>query len=258
MITYYVMLVFFATAAASDDSTINVNVTATSAYVFRGINVFQEDNQQNMNAIVAPGAILSIGTTGLSIGYWGAFQVTGDNIDANIASATGAEQDIYASYSYSLNDKFSLATGVCWYMYPMADPAMNSAWLPSYLEPSIALGWAGPVSIDIKTSYVWGVQEQPSIRGVSYLYIPVAVGKSLIISNIVGVDLSAGYGFKLCADGNDDAVNVHDVLLTAGAPMLLGRRVHITPQVTTVWTNLTADFADELATHIGVSIGAGI
>jgi uncharacterized protein (TIGR02001 family) len=254
------MLVAPGTALAGDDAIgLNLDLGVASAYLFRGFNVFQEDGQMNQNAMVAPGLTYAVGDTGLSVGYWGAFQVLGSNIGANIDGALGAEQDLYASYDMALNDALSLSAGLCYYFYPLADADMNGASVPSYLEPAVSLGWAGPVDVSLGAAYFWGVQDQPGIRGISYLYVPVSVGKSLSLSDSVGLDLSAGYGFKLWKGGNDGAANVHDVLIGAGVPIALGERAYLAPAVNAAWTDLgDLGIGDELAVFGGLNVGVDL
>ncbi|HVZ34176.1 MAG TPA: hypothetical protein VG963_17235, partial [Polyangiaceae bacterium] len=55
---------------------LNVDVEAASAYVWRGINMFgTKQNTQDFS--VFPSITASLG--GLSLGYWGAYQLSGDN-----------------------------------------------------------------------------------------------------------------------------------------------------------------------------------
>ena len=69
----------------SGDGLLNLDLEAASAYVWRGINVFGED--QNSQAFsVFPSITATFGA--LSLGYWGAFQLSGDNKSALATGST--------------------------------------------------------------------------------------------------------------------------------------------------------------------------
>ena len=238
---------------------LNLDLGYATAYVFRGANVFQEDGQMNQNMLLAPGITWSIFDTGLSIGYWGAFQISGDNIGANIDGALGVEQDLFLAYELSLPHDLGLSFGLVYYFYPAADENVAGASVPSYLEPGVGFGYFGVLDVGINIAYFLGLQDEPGIRGISYLYINPYVGKSFDLDEHVGLVLGLGYGFKLFKEGNDGAANVHDVTLTIGVPIRPTEIFYITPGVNLAWTNIPSeDFGGELVFWGGLNVGVDL
>jgi hypothetical protein len=92
-------------AAAEEESAgygLNIDVMYSTLYVFRGYNVFQDSSQMDQHGFLAPSITWSVFDTGLSIGYWGAFQLYGERRRAMIHEAIGAEQDLYLTYDFDL------------------------------------------------------------------------------------------------------------------------------------------------------------
>lgn len=245
--------------AGEDDGAIGLDVDLgfATAYILRGLNVFQQEGQMDANMLLAPGVLWSIGDSGVSIGYLGFFQLTGDNISANIKGALGAEQDLYVIWSRGLADDLSLDVGLTAYLYPLADADVVGASFPVYLEPLVKLSYASVVDLALGVSYFLGIQDQPAIRGLSYLYLNPSVGKHLELGGAVGLDLKFAYGFKLFQEGNDGMSNVHDLLLAAALPISLGETYYLTPGLLLAWTNIEGkDFADGLAFVGTLNLGA--
>lgn len=238
---------------------LNLDLGFATAYVFRGANVFQEDGQMNQNMLLAPGITWSIFDTGLSIGYWGAFQISGNNIGANIDGALGVEQDLFLAYELSLPHDLGLSFGLVYYFYPAADENVAGASVPSYLEPGVGFGYFGVLDVGINIAYFLGLQDEPGIRGISYLYVNPYVGKSFDFNEHIGLTLGLGYGFKLWKEGNDGAANVHDVTLTIGVPIRPAELFYITPGVNFAWTNVPSeDFGGELVFWGGLNLGVDL
>lgn len=219
---------------------IDAELGYASAYVFRGFNVFQENGQMDQHMLIAPGISWSIFDTGLTVGYWGAFQISGGNknIRDNIDGGLGAEQDLYLTYEFAITDALTAGAGVFYYFYPGADEDLTGASVPMYLEPGANVSYSTVLDLGLNVSYFLGLQDEPGIRGISYLYINPTVGKSFELGSRVGLDVSAGYGFKLFKEGNDGAGNVHDVLLEIGVPISLNESFALSPKVSSSWTNI--------------------
>ncbi len=213
----------------------------------------------DVRGLLAPGIGWSIGDTGLSVGYWGAFQTNGANSKALVEGALGAEQDLFASYDIGLTDFLGLSVGACAYIYPLATEEASGADMPVYIEPAVGLSWSGPVDAGLTAAYFLGVQDEPGIRGISYLYLQPSVGKSLELSDAVGVDLGLSYGFKLFKEGNEGASNVHDALVSVAVPISLPASLYVSPNVNGGWTNLEGlDFGEGLVVFGGLNLGVDL
>lgn len=238
---------------------LNLDLGFATAYVFRGANVFQQDGQMNQNMLIAPGITWSIFDTGLSIGYWGAFQISGDNIGANIDGALGVEQDLFIAYELSLPHDLGLSFGLVYYFYPAADEKVAGASVPGYLEPAVGFGYFGVIDAGLNVAYFLGLQDEPGIRGISYLYLNPYLGKGFDFNEHVGLSLGLGYGFKLFKEGNDGAANIHDVTLTVGVPIRPAEIFYITPGVNLAWTNIPGeDFGGEIVFWGGINVGVDL
>jgi uncharacterized protein (TIGR02001 family) len=245
---------------------INIDLGWASHYVFRGWNVFQEGEQLDPNGLIAPGITWSIFDTGLYLGWWAAFQTNGDNIGDNIDGALGAEQDLFAGWEYAIIDELTISVGLVYYFYPGAEEDIAGAKVPSYLEPGAGVCWSTVVDLGLNVSYFLGIQDEPGIRGISYLYLNPYVGKSFELSERFGLDLSLGYGFKLWKEGNDGASNVHDIIASVGLPIAISGGFYVNPAVYFTWTNIEDvdngdgtiteyGFADEFIVYGAINVG---
>ncbi|TNF37880.1 MAG: hypothetical protein EP329_01925 [Deltaproteobacteria bacterium] len=236
---------------------LDANLGFATAYIFRGLNVFQEEGQMDANMLFAPGITWAIGDTGLTVGYLGSFQLTGHNIGAVIDAGLGAEQDLYVTWERELTPELTFGAALTAYLYPGADPDVCGARDPLYLEPAASLSYATFVDVGLWIGYFWGVQDKPAIRGISYLYVNPSLSKSVPLGGPVALDVKLAYGFKLFQEGNDGMSNVHDLLLAARLPISLGDRYTITPGLATAWTNIEGgDFGDGLAVVGGLDFSA--
>jgi len=236
---------------------LTVELGLHSAYVFRGLNLFRDSAQLDPNLLLAPGVSWSIFDTGLTLGWWGAFQLTGDDIDGNVDAGVGMEQDLYLLYELGLPYDLTLNAGVFAYLYPAADEKVAGATFPAYLEPQAGLTWSSVVDLSLTVTYLVGVQEVAAIRDCSYLYVSPKVAKSFELLPWVGLEAALSYGFKLFRVGNDGQDNVHDLTLTVAAPIAPWGPLTVTPTLGAAWTNLVAaDLADEIVVWGGVTVAA--
>jgi uncharacterized protein (TIGR02001 family) len=248
-----------AAAEESDGVGINIDVGFATSYVFRGWNVFQSGAQRDQHMLLAPGIAWSIAGTGLTIGYWGAYQISGENISDNNDAALGLEQDLYAAYEWGISDSVTLQLGATAYLYPAASEKITGATCPAFLEPKLGIVWSGPLDLGLSFSYMAGLQDEPAIRGIGYLYMNPYLGKSFSFGDTVGLDLALGYGFKIFQGGYEDADNAHDVTFTAALPIYPVSWFYLKPGVGLAWTNIAGKgFADELAFWAGLNVGADL
>ncbi|MBN2723266.1 MAG: hypothetical protein JXR95_04250 [Deltaproteobacteria bacterium] len=221
-------------AAASEDTSLGVNleVTFSSAYVFRGYNIFQKDSQMNQYGLVAPGLSYTFPDTGLSFGYWGAFQLNGDNKSINSDVGLNLESDFYLSYSRKVTNKLYVKGILTSYVYFFAKDSR-----PTWVEPGvIAYSNLDVVRASIGFYYLLGTQEY--IRDAGYLYINPSVSKHFKMGK-KPVNLTLGYGYKHYSDGNEGMSNVHDLLLTVDTFIQLPL-IYIRPGIGVAWTNIEA------------------
>ncbi len=231
--------------AASEDVGLNLDVGFATAYVFRGWNMFQNDSQMAPHMLLAPGAAWAIGDSGVTVAYWSAYQLTGSNMRANTDGAINVEQDLIVTYDLELPSDVGMSFGLAAYTYPAADPAVMGTTMPIYLDPMVAVSYPTAVDLRLVVSYFAGLQDEPYIWGISYLYLNPSVAKSLQLDDQVGLDLSLGYGLKVPNEGMEGRDNVHDITLTAATPIRPGSGgAYVTPGIGVAWTNIE-DVTDE-------------
>lgn len=242
----------------NDDESVglDLSVEIASAYVFRGFNVFQEEGQNDQHAFVAPSVTWSVGETGLSLGYWGAYQIVGGNRSENTDAALNAEQDIIASYDIALTDNLTLSPGAIYYFYPFADEEVSGTNNPSIIEPVASISYATVVDLGLTVTYFYAIQGE--IDGLRHIYLNPTVGKSTELGAAASLEVAAGFGYKRF---DDDAIedNIWDAVIHLGLPLDVGAGTSVTPAAHAAWTNIEdADFADEYVVWGGISMGYGL
>jgi len=244
--------------AAAQPLGLNFDVGVATAYLFRGYNVFQRDGQLDQHLMIAPGVSWAVFDTGLSLIYWSAYQISGSNIDANLAGGLGAEQDLIALYEYSLTDEMTLAGGLAYYFYPLADDAVVGASVPSFLEPVLSFAYSGIVDASVSALYLFGLQDVPAVRGISYLYLNPSIGKSVELLDKLSLEAKLSYGYKLFLQGNEGASNAHDVLFAWRLPFAVKKDFYITPSIGVAWTNIEGNAANPRGFEDGVALFGGL
>jgi len=145
-------------------------IDTETAYVFRGLNIFQGAGQHDPNAILAPELTWSFGDSGLWLDYWGAYQISGDNISQLVDEGLGMEQDFTLGYDRDLNENgLALSARLICYLYPFADPDVAGVTMPSYLEPGITLSLSRSADFGFGISYMTNTQSE--LAGTAYLYL---------------------------------------------------------------------------------------
>ena len=214
---------------------LNVDVQVASHYVFRGLNVFKDDDQRDPNMLLAPGLSWTIMDSGVTLGYWSAYQITGNDISGNVDRGLGAEQDLYVTWEDTFKEHLHLALWFFYYFYPAADEETAGVSNPSYLEPCVSLGITSGIDVNIDFAYFLGVQD--AIRSTSYLYIHPHIGKSIEINEVVALELAFGYGFKVWKDDSNED-NTHDVHLSVALPIQFSYGFYLKPVFAVAWTNI--------------------
>jgi len=246
---------------------INIDVEAASAYVWRGINLYGAD-QNTQNFSLFPSLTATFG--GLSIGYFGGFQLTGDNKEAKVDAGTGAEQDLILKYSGSVNDQLGYSVGLVYWLYPFADPDVTGTDLPMYLEPGASATFAtGPVDLGLYVGYYRALQEV-NLPG-SFVYISPSLAKSVPLTGDVSLALGLSAGFKAYTNLEDgqDGDRPFDLTLNVGATLPFAD-MYVTPQLHAAFATRVDDldpvapgdqgpeFSDEFVAWAGVHVGYNI
>ncbi len=247
---------FGANAQESEAQGVNFDLGFSTVYVFRGINVFQETSQMDQNMMLAPGITWEIPDTNFTLGYWGGFQISGDNVSANLNGALAAEQNLFVTYDLTLHNDIGLSLGAIYYFYPWStNSGVGSSWA-SYIEPTVGLSYSCLADFGLDIAYFLGLQDEPGIFDISYLYIHPHMEKAFELTSKVALELGLEYGFKWFKEGNSGAANVHHLALMSGFPISLNNGFYVKPGLNVAWTNIPGqDFKDELVLWGGLNLG---
>jgi hypothetical protein len=238
---------------------LTLGVEVSSAYVFRGLNVFQESNQLDQHFLFAPALSYTVPRTGLSLGYWGAFCLNGVDTAGLVDAALSHEQDLIVSYSWTLlPDTLTLTAGLTWYFYPFADKAVTGTAFASYLEPGVALVYTGPVTLSLQVAYFIGLAD--SLWPYSYVYFRPRLSRAVELGSVFSFNFAVGFGYKQFTDPGDmELQNRFDVQLDWELPIHATEHLTITPAMHLAWTDLANRGLDtEFAVWGGVVIGVGL
>lgn len=221
---------------------LSLSLTYATAYVFRGANVFQGSSQMDQCGLLAPGITWSVFDTGLSLGYWGAFQLYGENRRALVDGAIGHEQDLFVTYDFDIiAEALTGAVGLYWYVYPFADPDVTGARFSSYLEPVLSITGSWVVDVSLELAYMHQVGSEWWV-----VYVHPSVSRELELHPMLALGLTLGFGFKVFDDPLAATDNVWDVALDVELAIAPLRWLTVTPAVHAGWTNFEARrFADE-------------
>src|SRR6185295_13419818 len=246
---------------------INVDVEAASAYVWRGINLYGE-NQNTQNFSVFPSLTATFG--GLSIGYFGGFQLTGDNKSQLVDQGTGAEQDLILKYAGSLSDQLTYSAGLVYWLYPFADPDVANTDVPMFIEPGVGATYTtAPVDLGLYVGYYRALQDVN--EAASFVYISPSLAKNLPLTADINLALGLSAGIKAYTNlaSGQDGDRTFDLTLNVGATLPFSD-MYVTPQLHAAFATRMDDldpiaagnqgpaFSDEFVAWAGVHVGYNI
>lgn len=207
----------------------------SSAYAFRGLNTFQSKSQQDVAGLFAPSATLGLGDSGVSVGYWGGFQISGDNQAGLVDAGFGAEQDLFVTYGATVAENLKVGAAFTTYIYPFASEAVAGTASPLYLEPGASITWSPGVDLGLSVAYTFGVQD--ALAGARYVYVRPTLGKTVALPAKFALSAAVGGGFKGYGDGGPTD-NVWDVSADLAVQKDFDGGFYLRPGAHAVWTNL--------------------
>lgn len=234
---------------------LNVDVEVASAYVWRGINVFGVD--QNTQALsVLPSVSATFGA--LSLGYWGAFQLSGDNKSALVDSGVGAQNNLVLKYGGALDDGLAYSAMLTYWFYPFADEEVAGTATPMYLEPGFGISYLAGADLGLYVGYYRGLQEvtEPA----SFLYINPSIGKRFPLGDDLGLALGLSGGYKVFTSDPPAEDRAFDLALNVSLAIPF-EDAYITPQLHAAYATRDdavvpdAEFSDSFIAWVGVHFG---
>jgi hypothetical protein len=243
---------------ATPDKLLNIDVEGASAYVWRGINKFGE-NQNTQAFSVFPSVTATLGA--VSLGYWGAFQLSGDNKSALVDSGIGGENDFVLKYSRSLDDDLAVSAMLTYWLYPFADEDVAGTATPMYLEPGAGISYLAGADLGLYVGYYRGLQSvtEPA----SFLYINPSIGKTFPVGGDIRLALGASAGYKVFTNDPPAKDRAFDLALNVSAAIPFSD-MYITPQLHAAYVTRDdavvpdATFSDSFIAWVGVHVGYDI
>jgi hypothetical protein len=240
---------------AGRDRMLNIDVEGASAYVWRGVNVFGE-NQNTQVFSVLPSVTATFGA--VSLGYWGAFQLSGDNKSALVDSGVGAQNNLVLKYSGWLDEDLAYSAALTYWIYPFADEEVAGTATPMYIEPGAGISYMIGADLGLYVGYYRGLQDvtEPA----SFLYINPSIGKSFPLSPDLGLALGLSAGYKAFTNDPPTKDRAFDLGLNVSLAVALDD-VYITPQLHAAYVTRDdeavpdADFGDSFIAWAGVHVG---
>jgi hypothetical protein len=234
---------------------LNIDLEGSSAYVWRGINVFGED-QNTQHFAVFPSLTATFGA--LSLGYWGAFQLSGDNKSALVDAGIGAENDFILKYTGSLDNGLSLSASLTYWVYPFADAEVAGTDTPMYLEPGVGLSYLAGADLGLYVGYYRGLQDVTAPA--SFLYINPSIGKTVPLSGDLGLALGLSAGYKVFTEDPPAEDRAFDLALHVSMAIPFAN-MYITPGLHAAYATRDeavvpdAEFSDSFVAWAGVHVG---
>jgi hypothetical protein len=234
---------------------LNLNLEAASAYVWRGINKFGED-QNTQTFAMFPSITATLG--GFSLGYWGAFQLSGDNKSVLVDSGVGAENDFILKYSAWLQRNLALSGSLTYFTHPFADADAAGTDDPMFLEPGIGISYLTGADLGLYVGYYRGLQSvtEPA----SFVYISPSIGKTFHVNEDLGLAVGVSAGYKAFTNDPPNEDRAFDLALTLSAAIPFSD-MYITPQLHAAYVTRDdavvpdAGFSDSFVAWAGLHVG---
>jgi hypothetical protein len=254
-----------AAAADEDPPEVEVSLEVASAYVFRGYNVFQQENQREQKWVQQVLAAWNDPRSGLYVGLASANQLTGDNLVSNVDAGLGAEQDLFVGYHFRRHEPVGVFTELAVAAYPLAESRVVGTSVP--VVASLSAEPHYHETLYLYVGYLRGFR-----RGLfqeDQLYLNPHVAQKVDLGRCCELDLEAGAGMKLLSlNVGTIKDNMFDVLATATLYYEPTEGIYVGARVGWAWTNFTAQrdpvtgdsisprFADEYVPFWSITVGA--
>lgn len=214
----------------------SLGLSVSSAYVFRGANVFSDGNPNRQHPLLAPSARCDLGKTGAWVAYWGGYQLGGSNAPDLVASGLGHEQDIVFGFERPFSENGPIGTvTLTAYVYPFATKAAAGTLVPTYLEPMVGIRTSGATTAGLKVGYMLGLQEAISVY--RYFYLNPTIARSWSLGSDWSTALSLSLGYKAYTASDAPTANVFDAQTDWLFTKPLSSRLSVSPGVHLAGTN---------------------
>jgi uncharacterized protein (TIGR02001 family) len=206
---------------AKSSYSITTDFTYTSRYFFRGVK--SQDSAFQPSVTFAQGAF--------SAGVWSSQALS----DKSAQWAQGKEYDLFAGYSFALDDKYSVTLGGTYYYYPSARPSLSEP--KKTYEGSLAFaGPLGPLSGKFTVFHDFKLDSNTLQADLGYS-VPFSGGS---------FDVGAYWGYNDVGDGDGDLPGTGGYTYKyygADASVSVSLSEKVTAKLGGHWTDTSGDLA---------------
>jgi hypothetical protein len=237
---------------------LNLDLEAASAYVWRGINVFGVDQNSQVFSVL-PSVSATFGP--LTLGYFGAFQLSGDNKSALVDSGVGGQNNLILKYSGALDNGLAYSAMLTYWVYPFADEEVAGTATPMYIEPGAGISYLAGADLGLYVGYYRGLQTVT--EGASFLYINPSIGKTFPVGDDLSLALGLSGGYKVFTNDPPTEDRALDLALNISLAIPFSD-AYITPQLHAAYVTRDdaavpdAEFSDSFVAWVGVHVGYDI
>lgn len=181
---------------------LNIDLQFATAYVYQGVSLFALERQSDFTPMAAPGLSWYHEGSGVSVGYWGAFQLAGEGREALIDEGVGNEQDLWIGWDGAfLDEALGVSALLTWFFYPCADEAAAGAAFPSYLQPQLSVGYdvLGWFTAGLEVSFLAATGSE--LWDYSYAYLRPWIERETAIGESSTLLAGLGFGYKAFVSG---------------------------------------------------------
>jgi hypothetical protein len=247
---------------AGPSAELDVSLEYASSYVFRGLNLFRDRDQDEHEGVLLPHLSWSAPGGNFSLGYSAAYQLNGDNIQENVHAGVGRAQVLFVDYGFRLSPDWLFTPEAAVIAYPWASPAQWFSEVSTELKTQIFF------DVALNVGYLFAVRPRPSAT--DQLYLSLRTSKSAQLSKDLSFDFGVSAGVKLLRPHESSKDNEFDVLVSEGFSYSLSDAAYIGISFACAWTNLGArhdldtgatvrpGFVDELVPFWSLVIGAQV
>jgi len=182
-----------------------------TAYVWRGLNLLGQGNQHYSPGVFMPGFSTTKGIW--TLGWVGAFQLSGKNLASNVDGAAGLEHDVYVQVEKPLVGDLSWSASLTAYGFPASKEEASGADRSLYVEPSVGVSWGKLINPFFKIHWFHGVQS--ALADFDYVYLNVGGSRDVELTSKATLKLAGEGGMKVFTGDDTVEDNVWDVQLGA-------------------------------------------
>ncbi len=219
-----------------------------SAYVWRGLNLLGEGDQQYSPGVLMPGFSATRGIW--TLGWAAALQLGGENLGRNVDAAAGMEQDVYVQVEKEGPRGLAFSGGLTLYAFPASRKPAAGADRAAWVEPAAGVSWDWKVQWTFKVFWFHGIQE--GVQAGDYVYGYAAAFREWTPVSGWTLRLSIEGGRKWYTRDASLSDNAWDVQAGASAKRAFSESLFLGLQASAAWSNFSGKSLSQELAYWGV------